>query len=197
MKSDLEFAIESSKKLESILERNFGATGRGLHEKIDSVSNRLAAQVIRDLRYVATIRNKIVHEEMTSTIDDRTRFASVVQTVVAALQPVTPQPSQNRTTSSESSHVSSEASTGVKDARFIGSLVVGLSALLLAAWFKISFIVGLLIGAIGFFVGYALGPFICAALGGILLLGFIAGLIWSAFWLLRTLYDLVGWIGGK
>ena len=87
MKSDLELAVESSKALESLLEKNYSATGRGLHEKVDSVSEQLPVGVIRDLRFIATLRNKIVHEGDTQSIDDRPGFTAVVQRLVGALSP--------------------------------------------------------------------------------------------------------------
>ena len=85
MKSDLELAVESSKALESLLEKNYAATGRGLHQKLDSVADRLPSNVIRDARFIATIRNKIVHEATTQGIEDRARFTAVVQRLVKAL----------------------------------------------------------------------------------------------------------------
>tara|TARA_E500000318_G_scaffold105608_1_gene112681 strand:- start:1224 stop:1589 length:366 start_codon:yes stop_codon:yes gene_type:complete len=74
MPSDLERAIRWSKRFESVLERRFGARGRGLHEKIDSVENDLDREVVRALRLIATVRNKIVHEDGYDRIDDRARF---------------------------------------------------------------------------------------------------------------------------
>ena len=62
MASDLERAVRWSKRFESLLERRFGARGRGLHEKIDSVAGDLDRETVRSLRLVATVRNKIVHE---------------------------------------------------------------------------------------------------------------------------------------
>ena len=61
--SAIETAIRYSKRIEGILERDFGATGRGLHEKLTSVQAQLPGDVIRSIRWVATIRNRAVHEE--------------------------------------------------------------------------------------------------------------------------------------
>ena len=74
MASDLERAVRWSKRFESLLERRFGARGRGLHEKIDSVAGDLDRETVRSLRLVATVRNKIVHEAGYTRIDDRARF---------------------------------------------------------------------------------------------------------------------------
>ena len=74
MPSDLERAIRWSKRFEAALERRYGARGRGLHEKIDSVRADLDSDTVRALRLVATVRNKIVHEEGYDRIDRKREF---------------------------------------------------------------------------------------------------------------------------
>ena len=39
-----------------------GAKGKGLHEKASSVQQMLRPDLVRKIRYLATIRNKLVHE---------------------------------------------------------------------------------------------------------------------------------------
>jgi len=70
--SDIDLAVTRSRKLEQLLERGLGATGRGLHEKTTSVEREIPAELVRKLRLVATVRNKVVHEA--ARIDDRPRF---------------------------------------------------------------------------------------------------------------------------
>lgn len=72
--SDIDLAITRSKRLERMLEKNLKASGRGLHEKVSSVESRLSEETVRKLRKVATIRNKIVHEENYTKMDDRKGF---------------------------------------------------------------------------------------------------------------------------
>lgn len=60
--SALETVIKLSKKAEHILESGFGAAGRGLHEKVSSVERKIPSGLVKKLRYVATIRNHLVHE---------------------------------------------------------------------------------------------------------------------------------------
>ncbi|CAB9501281.1 expressed unknown protein [Seminavis robusta] len=75
--NDFELAIKSSKELEWVLEDAFGATGKGLHEKISSaaiVNPDLSQSLVRNMRYLATIRNKLVHERGFDAIPDRKRF---------------------------------------------------------------------------------------------------------------------------
>lgn len=73
-KSDRDLAIDAAKELEGILERRYNATGRGLHEKLNSVRDMLPPRVIRQARYIATMRNKLLHEEDYTHLDDRARF---------------------------------------------------------------------------------------------------------------------------
>jgi hypothetical protein len=70
--SDIDLAVSRSRKLEQVLEREFGASGRGLHEKTSSVERDLPHELVRKLRLVATVRNKVVHEA--DRIDDKRRF---------------------------------------------------------------------------------------------------------------------------
>jgi hypothetical protein len=72
--NDYELAIKSSKELEHILEVELGAHGKGLHEKISSVSSALPQELIRNMRFLATIRNKLVHEHGFDSIPDRSKF---------------------------------------------------------------------------------------------------------------------------
>lgn len=72
--SDIELAITRTKALEGLLE-GLGATGKGLHEKVTSVQGKLPPPLVKKLRFVATVRNKIVHESSYQKIDDRDGFA--------------------------------------------------------------------------------------------------------------------------
>jgi hypothetical protein len=72
--SDLDLAIRRSKRLEGRLRDGFGATGRGLHEMVSSVERTLPPEAVKRLRFVATLRNKLVHEIGYTKLDDRTGF---------------------------------------------------------------------------------------------------------------------------
>jgi hypothetical protein len=63
--------ISVSQKWEQRLERDYGAVGRGLHEKISSVESRLPEATVRKLRYIATIRNKATHENVALATRER------------------------------------------------------------------------------------------------------------------------------
>ena len=75
--NDYELAIKTSKDLEHLLEEEWGAEGKGLHEKITWVqhsSSPLPDDLMRRMRFLATIRNKLIHEVAYTRIEDRSRF---------------------------------------------------------------------------------------------------------------------------
>lgn len=61
-KLDITTVIEACKKIETLMERGWGASGKGLHEKLSSIESQLPEHVIKGLRFVASVRNKCVHE---------------------------------------------------------------------------------------------------------------------------------------
>jgi hypothetical protein len=84
--SDIELAITKVKVLESLLEQAFGATGKGLHEKVTSAQDKLPPALVKKLRFIATVRNKIVHESNYQEIDDRAGFIRACDEVEAELK---------------------------------------------------------------------------------------------------------------
>ncbi len=84
--SDIELAIKRTKKLEELLEVNYGAAGRGLHEKVTSVEAQLAPETVKTLRYVATLRNKLVHDSHYDRLDNRDSFIAACDRAERALQ---------------------------------------------------------------------------------------------------------------
>ncbi|AYN07673.1 hypothetical protein [Alteromonas sp. RKMC-009] len=60
--SVIESAVVGSKRLEQILKTRFGAEGRGLHEYVTSVESELPTDVVKQIRYIASVRNRVVHD---------------------------------------------------------------------------------------------------------------------------------------
>ena len=87
--SDTELAITRAKALETLLEEALGAAGRGLHEKVTSVEGRLPQPLVKKLRFVATVRNKIVHEAGYQKLDDRDGFVRACDEAEAQLRAMT------------------------------------------------------------------------------------------------------------
>lgn len=55
--------IEYNKKIEKLLTVKYQAQGKGLHSKLTSVEGKLAPDLVKKIRYIATIRNKLVHDQ--------------------------------------------------------------------------------------------------------------------------------------
>ncbi|KII80269.1 hypothetical protein [Vibrio renipiscarius] len=60
--SDIDSVVKRTRKIEHLLRTQYHAEGKGLHQLITSSEERLPHNIIGKLRYIATIRNKIVHE---------------------------------------------------------------------------------------------------------------------------------------
>ena len=67
--------------MEITLLRILNARGKGLHEKISSVEKGLPVSLVERIRYIATVRNKLVHEESYRKMDDRASFRRAVKYV--------------------------------------------------------------------------------------------------------------------
>lgn len=48
--------------IDSVLARDFGGKGRGIHSKLDSLRHPIPARLDRRLRYLAAVRNKALNE---------------------------------------------------------------------------------------------------------------------------------------
>jgi hypothetical protein len=68
--NDYELVIKLSKELEGFLVDHFDASGQGLHEKITS-AHSLPLPLQKQMRYLATVRNELVHEAGCDSIDRR------------------------------------------------------------------------------------------------------------------------------
>mmetsp|Transcript_32873 Transcript_32873/g.93257 ORF Transcript_32873/g.93257 Transcript_32873/m.93257 type:complete len:114 (+) Transcript_32873:264-605(+) len=77
--NDYELVITCAKELEHLLELEFGATGKGLHEKISSVSSQLPKGLVRRMRFLATVRNRLVHEYGFNSIPNRPAFTAAFE----------------------------------------------------------------------------------------------------------------------
>lgn len=62
MANDIEIAIKYSKAVESLLAKRQRAQGKGLHEKRSSVERYLPTPLVKRIRYLATMRNNVAHE---------------------------------------------------------------------------------------------------------------------------------------
>lgn len=84
MQSDIDIVVTQSKTLEALLEQKFGATGRGLHEKLSSIEYQLETGLVKNIRWIATMRNKVVHENFQLT--NQNDFVRSCQRALEGLQ---------------------------------------------------------------------------------------------------------------
>lgn len=84
--SDIEKVVKRTRRIEKLLRVQYHAEGKGLHQLITSTEERLPHDVISRLRYIATIRNKIVHDE-DFRLDDRKQFLAVCDECEKELTP--------------------------------------------------------------------------------------------------------------
>ena len=87
--NDFELAIKASKELEELL-ADVGANGGGLNEKIQEVSDHdmLDPQCVRDIRYIAYIRNKMIHEVGYDEIPNREKFINRYERTVTNIEEI-------------------------------------------------------------------------------------------------------------
>ncbi len=84
--SNIEKVVQRTRRIEKLLRIHYHADGKGLHQLITSCEERLPHDVIDKLRYVATIRNKVVHEDGFQ-LDDRRLFIAVCNDCERELTP--------------------------------------------------------------------------------------------------------------
>ncbi|ETO08638.1 hypothetical protein RFI_28749 [Reticulomyxa filosa] len=93
--NDYELAIRLSKELEGVLTEYFQAEGKGLHEKITSGIEKYNSrnrgspfprQLERNMRRLATIRNKLIHERGFDAIPDKEGFITTFDESYQELQ---------------------------------------------------------------------------------------------------------------
>ena len=61
--SQIDLVVKRSRRIEGLLRDHYHAEGKGLHQLISSCEDRIPNHLIPKLRFIATIRNKTVHED--------------------------------------------------------------------------------------------------------------------------------------
>ena len=84
--SDIELAVKRCKRLETLLEHDFAAAGRGLHEKISSIEGELPEPLVKRLRFIATVRNQLVHEADQNNFENRADYVRACDLAEKELQ---------------------------------------------------------------------------------------------------------------
>ena len=94
--NDYELAIKRCKRLEELLDQGFGASGRGLHEKLTSVQSRLPQPLVKKMRYIATVRNRLVHETSVDRLEDKNGFETACNAAEQQLSALLPKAKSNK-----------------------------------------------------------------------------------------------------
>lgn len=77
--------MNGTKRIEAILEQKFAASGRGLYEKMATANMKLPEALQKRIRYVATLRNKTMHEEGFE-IPNIPEYVKTCQSIAAQLE---------------------------------------------------------------------------------------------------------------
>lgn len=78
--------LRAAKAVETALAHILGATGRGLHEKLDSVGSLFSVREMQTLRVVATLRNKLVHEVAFNAEDMPSHFIELCDEMIRMIE---------------------------------------------------------------------------------------------------------------
>nr|WP_296338246.1 hypothetical protein [uncultured Acidovorax sp.] len=113
----LEIVVGRSRQVEGKL-LELGATGRGLNEKATSIEQLLGQHLTRRIRFLATIRNKALHDPDFDVTDELlTSFLSAAESVLGQLQQLlqTAKPTSEKKPTSENqrTHQSGNAPVGL------------------------------------------------------------------------------------
>jgi hypothetical protein len=105
--SDSDLVLDRCHVLETILKKDYGATGNGLGEQARSVAHRLSPTLSKNLRYISITRNKVTHDRI--PLPDRDRF---IRTCDAAEQELRAgAPASSYSSSYSSSHSARSSSS--------------------------------------------------------------------------------------
>lgn len=85
MTDTLKNVIQGTKRIETILEEKFGSTGRGLYEKMDTANMKLPEPLQKRIRYVATLRNKALHQDGFE-IENISEYVKTCQSIAEQLE---------------------------------------------------------------------------------------------------------------
>lgn len=74
-------SLKIQKKIESLIAEKLNAEGKGLYEKTVSVEGYIDQEIVRKIRRIATIRNKLMHED-SFELDDTLSFEEDCKEVI-------------------------------------------------------------------------------------------------------------------
>jgi hypothetical protein len=84
--SFVESVLAKTREIESLLEQDYGASGKGLHDKASSIVGVLDTTRVKRIRYIATVRNKLVHEADYKYDGDEKAFLELCDQIITSLK---------------------------------------------------------------------------------------------------------------
>lgn len=81
--ADIAGVMTTGQLLEHLLDERVGARGKGIHEKLTSVSSAIP-ELVSHIRYLSSIRNSFAHD-VNPKIRDPQRFVKTAQDVLSDL----------------------------------------------------------------------------------------------------------------
>jgi hypothetical protein len=112
--SEIEIAVKGAKEIEAFLVTHFKAQGRGLHEKLTSVENHIPPQLRKQIRFVASVRNAVVHEEGDNIMRNPVAYQATVAKILHELRGIHQHPTK-RSRSSASQQTSGKSAQPILD----------------------------------------------------------------------------------
>ncbi len=85
--SSIEIVVKYSRLIENILEEEFGAYGKGLHEKVNDVEEIIPIELAQSIRKIANIRTQIVYKD-NFAIQNQIKFIRSSEKVIDALKEI-------------------------------------------------------------------------------------------------------------
>lgn len=84
--ANIELVVTRSRRIERLLREHYHAEGKGLHQLINSCEERLPHEIVPKLRFIASVRNKTVHEDGYQ-LDDKKGFIAACKACEKELTP--------------------------------------------------------------------------------------------------------------
>ncbi|HIP06269.1 MAG TPA: hypothetical protein EYG66_00145 [Mariprofundaceae bacterium] len=84
--SDIDIAVQATREIEQLLEKKLGAYGKGLHSKLSSVEAKIPSDIVKSMRWIATIRNNTMHRG--AVMQNKEDYANTANNIITYLQSI-------------------------------------------------------------------------------------------------------------
>jgi hypothetical protein len=84
--SFIESVLKKTKRIERLLSEHFQAVGKGLTEKTNNVEHQLPSYIVNKLRFIASVRNKLLHVDGYEFDRNQDRFLDDCDKIIQYLE---------------------------------------------------------------------------------------------------------------